>query len=413
MALNICSEIGRLKRVIIHTPGNEIEAMCPKDAEEDLYNDIIPLEITKGEHAELKAFLSSIAKVYEVGELLEESLRPNENRKAFVDLLTKHFSIAHRKDELSSMDSKTLTKSVIQGLKAEHVTVESYLRGRAFDLKPLPNLYFMRDSALVYRNSSVSCAMRFDVRFIESLITRFIMEYHADFSGKGLLFNGPDLRAEGFSLEGGDLQVISANLIAIGMSERTSPKAVDYIAKRIAETYDEPLTILAVDLPKERATIHLDMVFTMIDKDACLVYEPLITGKDACRVIRMDINPKGSIKIRDAGKLLDALVECGHHLQPVLAGGKNPVHQSREQWLSGANSFSFAPGKIIMYSCNLHTLESLSNAGFAIKNATEFTKGSAKIEDFKRLVVGFEGVELARGGGGARCMTMPVEREAL
>ncbi len=111
--------------------------------------------------------------------------------------------------------------------------------------------------------------------------------------------------------------------------------------------------------------------------------------------------------------LFDGLQKIGIELEPVLCGGGHSVYQEREQWLSGANSFSFAPGKILMYSCNMYTLEALSAHGFAVVSAQDFLDGRADPEEYDRLAVAFDGIELARGGGGARCMTLPVEREQI
>jgi arginine deiminase len=183
------------------------------------------------------------------------------------------------------------------------------------------------------------------------------------------------------------------------------------MASRMADAYGEPVSIFAVELPVARATIHLDMAFTVIDNDACLVYEPVILGQRRARVIRVDATPHTDPSLREVPSLLAGLKDVGVDLEPVLTGGMNPVHQEREQWMSGANSFSFAPGKIIMYACNLHTVEALSKAGFEIRQASQFIDGKEDPMSFKRLVVGFDGVELARGGGGARCMTCPIERD--
>jgi arginine deiminase len=408
--LSVHSEIGRLRRVIVHTPGTEVEAMRPSRAEEDLYNDIIPLDIVRGEHAELKGFLTRIATVLEMSTLLAGTLADAQSKTDFVHVLTAYYRAGHRLAELLAMEPAELAKVAIAGLPARHVLLATLLKDKDFDLYPLPNMYFMRDAAMVYRDRSISSAMRFKVRRFEALINRFVFDRHPDLVGQGCLLDGPEQVADDFYIEGGDFQVISKGIVAIGVSERTSARAIDSIASRIATIYDEPVTIFAVVLPVARATIHLDMAFTMIDNDACLVYEPVILGQRRARVIRIDSQPGREPLLSEVPSLLAGLKMTGIDLEPVLTGGPNPVHQEREQWLSGANSFAFAPGKIIMYSCNLHTVESLSRSGFEIRQAREFVAGGEDPMAFKRLVVGFDGVELARGGGGARCMTCPVER---
>jgi arginine deiminase len=409
--LSVHSETGRLRRVIVHTPGAEVEAMRPSRAEEDLYNDIIPLDIVRTEHAELKSFLTRIADVYEMVDLLGQTLAEPLAKTEFARLLAEYYDASHRLEELLSMSPTELAKVSIAGLPAHYVHLASLLKGKDYDLQPLPNMYFMRDAAMVYRGRSISSAMRFRVRRLEALINRFVFSRHTDFIGDGCLLDGPEHVAEGFSIEGGDFQVIRKNVVAIGVSERTSATAIDAMAARMADAYDEPVSIFAVELPVARATIHLDMAFTVIDNDACLVYEPVILGQRRARVIRIDAVPDRDPVLTEVPSLLEGLKGVGVDLQPILTGGSNPVHQEREQWMSGANSFSFAPGKIIMYSCNLHTVESLSQAGFEIRQASQFRDGEEDPLSFKRLVVGFDGVELARGGGGARCMTCPIERD--
>ena len=409
--LNIRSETGRLRRVIVHTPGEEVEAMRPSRAAEELYNDIVPLEVVRREHAELKGFLTKIAEVRELRDLLTETLAEQSARDQFAAMLCTHYGAAHRLEELRAMSADRLARASIAGLPARHVRLGRFIGGADFDILPLPNMYFMRDAAMVYRDRSVSSAMRFPVRRTEALINRFVFEHHQDYKGGGRLIDGPNLVRDGFSIEGGDFQVIRKDVVVIGISERTSADAIDVAARSIADSYGEPVTIFAVALPIARATIHLDMAFTVIDNDACLVYEPVILGTRRARTIRIDATPKTEPRLSEVDSLLAGLRSCGVDFKPVLTGGDDPLRQEREQWLSGANSFSFAPGKIIMYSCNVHTLEALSKAGFEIRSAKEFLEGNQDPLSFKRVAVGFDGVELARGGGGARCMTCPIERE--
>ncbi len=411
--LHITSEIGRLKRVILHSLGKEVESMSPSTAEEDLYNDIIPYEIVKKEHDELRKFLSTVTKVYEIQNLLEETLSTKDLRLEFAGILAGFYNIPHRMDDLASMEAGELAKTAITGLPAAHKTLSSFIQHRRYDIRPLPNMYFMRDATAVYRDGYIASAMRFPVRLPEVLINRFVFSHHPDFANPPCVMEGPLHAASNFSIEGGDVQILAKNILAIGVSERTSPEAIDMLARSIVSLWPEPVKIFAVLLPIARATIHLDMVFTMIDRDACLAYEPIMISRHRARVVRIDVAPNGATHYAEEHSLLAGLKKTGIELEPVHAGGENSIQAEREQWLSGANSFSFAPGKILVYSCNLHTAEALSAAGFEIKKAAELT--SKKTDPFahKRLAVLFDGIELARGGGGARCMTCPVEREDL
>ncbi len=416
--LNVTSEIGVLKRVVLHSPGPEVEAMTPKEAEADLYNDIIPLAAVRAEYDTLKAFLGTVAKTYELGELLAQAISATGNKFEFLTTLGQLCPIKNRMDELMAMDPRQIAQAVIQGLPSLPDSLSGMLSQRSFSMRPQPNAYFMRDSAAIFRDYAISGATAFDVRLIEPIVTRFIFTHHSDFLAQGLLLDGPRERNRFITIEGGDIIVIGPRVLAIGISERSSPEAVERLAVNAGKAFGEPMTVFAVLLPKERATIHLDMVFTVIDRDAALVYGPVVTGPRRARVLRLDTRRGGSPKITEEEGLLQGLWGAGIDLEPVACGGGDPLFQEREQWWSGANSFAFAPGKIVMYNCNVHTLEALSRAGFEVKDAEDFLPGSggisgASVADYHRLVVGFEGIELARGGGGARCMTLPVEREDL
>ncbi|PKL04281.1 MAG: hypothetical protein CVV53_08890 [Spirochaetae bacterium HGW-Spirochaetae-9] len=280
----------------------------------------------------------------------------------------------------------------------------------SFVSRPLPNAYFMRDSAAVIGDCAVSAATAFDVRMVEAVITRFIFTHHPDFTARTLLFDGPSERNRNMTVEGGDIIVLSPKVFAIGISERTTPYALERIVRNAARISESDVTVFAVDLPKTRATIHLDMVFTMIDQGSALIYEPVILGAQKNSIYRIDAGKGGKLKYREVNSLLAGLKEEGIDLEPVLCGKGHRIYQQREQWLSGANSFAFAPGKILMYSCNKFTVEALADAGFDVVDSKAFIGGADCVDNHKRLAVTFDGIELARGGGGARCMTLPVER---
>jgi arginine deiminase len=411
--LNITSEIGVLKRVIIHTPGPEIEAMTPKEADADLYNDIIPLSAVRAEYDVLKSFLSSVAEVVELKDLLAQALADTGSKFEFISSLSRLCPVRSRVEELMAMPAAELAQVVIEGLPALPESLAHLVAPRSFSLRPQPNTYFMRDSAAVIGDYAVSSATAFDVRLIESIITRFVFRHNRDFRARGILFDGPEERSRAVTIEGGDILVLSPRVLAVGVSERSTPEAVERLTAAAAKAFGEPFSVFAVILPKERASIHLDMVFTAIDTDAALVYAPLVTGPRRARVVRIDAKRNGSLAFTEEDGLLQGLWGAGIDLEPVLCAGGDSLFEEREQWWSGANSFAFAPGKIMMYSCNVRTLDALSKAGFEIRSARDFLEGEEKPDDFARLAVGFDGIELARGGGGARCMTMPVEREDL
>lgn len=411
--VRIDSEIGQLKSVIIHNPGPEIEAMTPREAERDLYNDIIPLASVQHEYKKLQSFLSLVAHARELVDLLEDCLKNKDDKLSFLMEYSEINPIGLIIDELMTLSAEELARSVLTGILSPKQSLAHFSNEHSFISNPLPNAYFMRDSLAIIGSKIVSAAFTFDVRMAEAYITRFVFSHHPDFKNEGLLINGPKERNRLVTIEGGDIHVLGPSVFAIGISERTSAFAVDRLARRIAEVIDSPATIFVVDLPKERATIHLDMVFTMIDRDAALAYKPVMLGATRAPVYKLDIRPREDVRYSEEASLFDGLRLAGLDLKPILCGGGHPVHQEREQWLSGANSFAFAPGKILMYSCNVRTLEALASEGFSVVSAQEFLEGRASAEKYGRLAVAFDGIELARGGGGARCMTLPVERLSL
>jgi arginine deiminase len=411
--LSIYSEIGRLRRVIIHSPGSEIEAMTPEEAERDLYNDIIPLESVLREYGRLKAFLAKVSEVHELVDLLADCLVDTGDKFEFLGDLSRCIPIGPAMESLMALHAVQLASLVINGIPAPENSLSRILDGQSYLSRPLPNTYFMRDSAAVVGDTLVSAATAFDVRMVEAIITRFIFTRHKNFLASSLLFDGPAERNRYITIEGGDLIVISPGILAVGVSERTTAYSVERLARNAARHFGRDMVIFAVELPKTRATIHLDMVFTVIDRDAALVYGPTILGARRSAVHRIDVGENGTLAFREVDSLLKGLAECGVVLKPVLCGAGKNVWQEREQWLSGANSFAFAPGKILMYSCNHYTADALDREGFAIVDSDRFISGKEKVEAYGRLAVTFDGIELARGGGGARCMTLPVERESI
>jgi len=409
-AVRVDSEIGPLERVLVHTPGIEIEAMTPTTLAEVLYNDIVPLGVIAEEHAKLKRVLSLFTEVLEVRDLLREAIESPEARADLVDQVVRSFDIEGRSGELLALGPDELIRILIGGFPARKDSLTRFLDPAEFDLHPLPNLYFTRDGAMVYRNKIIIGAMAYEVRQLEALLAEFIFGHSARLRSEGLLFDGAREQPAGVTLEGGDFQLLKEDLLVIGLSDRTTSQAIDIVVGRIAADRQGPVRVFVVLLPSERATIHLDMIFTMIDRDKAVVYAPHILGKDRRPVVRMDVDPAGRRSIRRVDSLLGGLAEAGLPLEPVLCGMGDPLLEQREQWLSATNFLAVAPGKIVGYSCNVATLEALDRAGFAVRGADLFLSGRESPTAYEKLVIAVDGIELARGGGGVRCMTMPVRR---
>jgi arginine deiminase len=198
----------------------------------------------------------------------------------------------------------------------------------------------------------------------------------------------------------------------IGISERTTPDAVDGVLKEILTRYDEPINVIAVILPKRRETIHLDMILTFVDEEILLLYEPYFFGRHSLPVVLMNLVPGKEPAVRYADSLSGALDECGAAFDYVSCGGNREIAGEREQWFAATNVFSFAPGKALAFEFNTATLEAFVSSGFDVKGVDDFLSGRDNTDSHRRLIVTLPGLELSRGGGGLRCMTLPFLRRS-
>ena len=199
----------------------------------------------------------------------------------------------------------------------------------------------------------------------------------------------------------------------MGEGIRTNAKGIEYLAQTFARERDH-FNILVQELPHDpESFIHLDMVFTFLGSHQCMAFEPMLkknglfSDKDTT-LISID---NGKISYRQVPNILKGLEQLGWDIDPVIGGGSDPWVQLREQWHSGANFFSIGDGKVIGYRRNVHTIEALDHAGFAVLNSEDIISGKVSMDDYEKFVATFPGAELPRAGGGARCMTMPILRD--
>ena len=238
---------------------------------------------------------------------------------------------------------------------------------------------------------------------------RTIYGYHPSFANSEIVYDGSDERRKGFTLEGGDVHVLSEDTVFVGLSERTSAAALDELCELLFSKTGIT-EVLTVVLPDRTTAIHLDMVWSQIDRDICVAYGPLFHGASRAPVFH---RRKGKDSVEEASDLFSALAGVGMKIQPVYCGGDVPPQREREQWASGCNFFSVAPGQALSYRRNHATLRALEKAGFRLVDADAFLSGTEEVAQDDKVIITFAGPELVRGGGGPRCMTCPVKRDEL
>ncbi|MEA2041113.1 MAG: arginine deiminase family protein [Bacteroidota bacterium] len=411
--LQVESEVGELEGVIVHTPGSEVENMTPGSAKRALYSDILNLKIAGQEYKEFKGVLQKVTKTFEVRELLEDILDNTNVRNHLIDKITDSCNAPAIKTYLLEKDPQVLSKVLIEGVPMEANSLTNYLDKNYFELDPLHNLFFTRDASSAILNSALINRMASPIRKRESLIMEAIFNYHPNFLTNTVTPENSRHFNEDIRMEGGDILVARKDVLLIGMGSRTSSQGIDYLAKKI-ESREQTRHIIVQQLPTSpESFIHLDMVFTLIDKDRCVIFEPLITKLNKYATIHLTVDNGKITSIKEEDNILYSLKKLGMDLKPIYCGGHLTHFQEREQWHSGANFFAFAPGKIIGYERNSHTIEALNKDGFEVLQALEVVNGKKHPKDYKKCVVTIQGSELSRGGGGARCMTMPIKRKSL
>lgn len=413
--VNVCSETGRLRSVLLHRPGVEIERMTPLNCAHALYTDILDKMNVDTEYALFSGVLARWTNVYYIEDILELLLDKAEVREYLVRESVFNYGLRPIKlsaeanyrlaKELMGMSSRQLATVLIEGYENprwEGVSDNRYL------LEPLYNLVFTRDAASTIYNQVLINSMSFEVRERESLIYDAIFRH---------FFGVETLYAEGWNpksrTEGGDIHIASDDLLVIGEGIRTNSKGIEYLAKTLSRG-KERFHIMVQELPrKPDSFIHLDMVFTFLGKHHCMAFEPMLrreglfAGKDTTLITIEG----GKVSYRQVNNLIDGLNSLGWEVEPVIGGGSDPWVQLREQWHSGANFFCLGDGKVLGYRRNERTIEALDRSGFSVLQAEDIVSGKVDMETYEKFVAVFPASELPRAGGGARCMTMPVWRE--
>jgi len=412
-SVNVASETGRLRAVLLHRPGVEIERMTPLNAAHALYSDILNKPIVDTEYSNFCGVLEKWTDVYYVEDILEHLLKDIDLRRHLVEESCKMDKCADLTGLLMEMDAHSLAAVLIEGYENPRWTCargeQSLMDDDRYLLKPLYNLFFTRDASSTVYNRVLINSMSFEVRERETLIYEAIFKHFFKVGTLNAMAWDKDARTEG-----GDVQIASPDLLCIGQGIRTNKKGIEYLAQTFAGER-EKFHILTQELPMSpESFIHLDMVFAFLGKHQCMIFEPMLkkTGLFAGKATTLITVEGGKISYREVPNMVEGLNSLGWDIEPVIGGGEDPWVQLREQWHSGCNFFSLGDGKVIGYRRNTKTIEALDKAGFAVLNAEDIVSGKVDMNGYEKFVAAFPGSELPRAGGGARCMTMPILRDA-
>jgi arginine deiminase len=425
MPIRVDSEIGRLRRVLVHRPGREIDWMVPAMMESLLFDDILDGDEAREEHdLFLQVFRQAGVEVLDAQDLLAGVLASPAPRQQLLGELEAEygvpFSLVHRLDEMTPKD---LAAALIEGIRAP-AEISDAGRLLFFQLNPVPNYFFQRDPQVVMGNRVVISSMATDAREREPLLGRTIFEHHPALAGAAAVFeidvppSGAPQHNPHFpypNLEGGDVLVVSPEIILVGLSERTNRRGIETLAEylRLEETSFRHL--IMVELPRRRSYMHLDTVFTLIDRNLCLAYLPVIEpgGPESAHVYSVDLYAK-ELTFTLHSSLLKALKDFGTDLEVVACGGaREAIDQQREQWTDGANAFALAPGLILLYRRNHRTMDELARRGWRVLAGEEVAAGKHDLLSGGPAVISLWSNELSRARGGPRCMTMPLERDPI
>lgn len=421
--VNVQSEIGKLNGVILHTPGEEVENMTPENAERALYSDIINLSIAREEYKQISGVLSKITKTYQVKELLCHILQDDAVKTEVINRIERiepcigeKSPSGSLKEQLLECPAEDLSRLLIEGVEMTKDNLTKFLSKDWYALRPMHNFFFTRDASMSVYNEVLIGRMANSIRDRESVIMQSIFDFTPEFKTKTLTIptageSAPRQR----HIEGGDVLIARDDILLIGNGARTSTQAIDMLIYEFMNRRSEKAQhIIVQQLPlAPESFIHLDMVFTLLDRDKCMVFAPLILNPGNYQTVHIKIQHGKLQSIRSEKNLLSALKKLGMDLEPVLCGGTDDWNQEREQWHSGANFFAVGPGQVLGYARNTHTMEAMNNAGFEILKANDVLTDKVRLADYQKYVITIEGSELPRGGGGARCMTMPVNRDNL
>lgn len=409
--INVTSEIKPLKKVLLHRPGNELLNLTPDTLSELLFDDIPYLPIAQREHDEFARVLkeNGVEVVYLedlMAEVIESDIEIRENFiKQFIyeagirtpkyrDLVFQYLNSFKNSKELvlKTMEGIQISEINRNQRKDEKSLVDLVTAETDFLAAPMPNLYFTRDNFASIGNGISLNRMYSVTRNRETIYAEYIFKYHKDFKDQVDKYFDRDLP---YHIEGGDILNLNDHIVAIGISQRTQAEAIDQIAKNLFKNKDCKIdTVLAFNIPNSRAFMHLDTVFTQVDRNK-FTYHPGIVETLQVFEITEGNDPDSDedlnvVEINDSlENILSTYLKMPITLIPCAGGDK--VAAEREQWNDGSNTLCIAPGTVIVYDRNVITNQVLRENGLK--------------------VLEIPGAEISRGRGGPRCMSMPLIRE--
>lgn len=404
MKLQIFNEYDQLEIVLVHRPGEEIDRLTHENMKAFLFEDIPFLTRMQEEHDEfVDEMRDRGVRVLHLDKLLRQLLESQADvRRKIIDQVCaaeQATGIANDLHDAKVCPNDALVRLLFRGLThAEYQeltgsTTAPGAHSKQFILRPIPNAYFSRDPAVVIGHAAISCKMHFVERVRETLLARAVLEHHPEFAGHRIAYGGSDSPRDDrpFTIEGGDVIVLNAEAVLVGVSERTRLETIEILARRIFEE-SRYRRFYGVPIPTERTFMHLDTVFTIVDRGMVVWYPGVM--EQVKYIHRYETDGAGSITRINEDRALTRILsdEFGQEVTIIRTGGGDEHYASREQRTDGTNILALAPRVACTYERNARTIIAMEKAGV----------------DVVKIV----GSELVRGLGGPRCMTMPLRRSA-
>ncbi len=400
------SEVGQLKKVLLHRPDLCLNRLTPSNCESLLFDDVLRVELAGKEHDAFQQVLrDNGVEVFLLNNMLAETLANREARSWVLEhqINKNRFGNDLAKDiyaHMDSMDNQALARYLIGGLTVSELNTEcksmtlGMMEQSDFLIDPIPNHLFTRDtSCWIYGGVSMN-PMAKSARKRETVHLRAIYNHHPMFKGADFFsyFGDDDQNYDLSTIEGGDVLVIGRGAVLIGMSERTTPQAVEQLSRALFKT-GQAKKVIALQLPKARSCMHLDTVFTQMDIDCFTYYPDIMKGDLACWELTQGANEElVTTRVKDGFvKAIERALDVSE-LRLIPTGGD--IYQAeREQWNDANNVLTVRPGVVVTYERNIHTIRNMQAAGIEVLTVP--------------------GEDLGRGRGGARCMSCPMQREDI